>query len=108
MLITHLNQTVHGSFVLQVFRRCLCAIALQLFLESFRGVNALRLGFRYFEFEIDEHVQVLVHGLGIHGSCLVVFLVDVEELLCTHFFTIDNHQRFFCPKTQAHRRCGYK
>ena len=48
--------------------------------------------FRYFEFEIDEHVQVLVHRLRINGTCLVVFLIDVQKLLCTHGLAVDGHK----------------
>ena len=92
MLPAHLDDAVQRGFVLQVLRRSLCTVTLQLFLERLGGVNSLCLGFRYFELEINEHVQILVHGLRIHSSGLVVLLIDVQKLLCTHRLAVDSHQ----------------
>ena len=103
MTPTHLDQAVHRGLVLQVFRRSLCTVTFELFLETLGRVNALCLRFRYFEFEIDEHVQILVHRLRINGTCLVVFLIDVQKLLCTHGLAVDGHQSLFlCHDTHAH------
>ena len=106
MAPAHPNQTVHCLLVLQVFGRSLRAIAFQLFLETLGGVDALCLGFRHFEFEIDEHIQVFIHRLRVDGACLVVFLIDVEELLCAHGFAIDGHERLFLRKG-CHSHCSH-
>ena len=94
MAPTHLHEAVHGLVVLQVLRRSLSTVAFEFFLEGLGGVDALRFGFYDLEFEVNEHVEVLVHGLGIECSGLVVFLIDVEELLCTDGLAVDGHQRF--------------
>ena len=101
--VTQLDEAVHRCFVLQVLRRSLCAVALQLLGKRLGRVNTLTLRFRYFEFEIDEHVQILVHRLRINGTCLVVLLIDVQKLLCTHGLAVDGHQSLFlCHDTHAH------
>ena len=106
MAPTHLDQTVHGGLVLQVLRRSLCAVALEFFLETLGGVDTLCFGFRYFEFEIDEHVEVLVHGLGVECTGLVVLLIDVQKLICADVFSVDGHQRLILGKSHdTHSHC---
>ena len=106
---THLDKAVHRLLVLQVLRRSLCAITLQFFLESLGGVDALCFGFGHFELEINEHVEVLVHRLGVDGSGLVVFLIDVQKLLGTNGFAVNGHQGLLLRKRHcAHERSGKK
>ena len=94
MTPTHLYEAVHSCGILQVFRGSLSTVAFEFFLKRIGGVNTLRFSFYHFEFEVNEHVEVLVHGLGIDSTCLVVFLIDVEELLCTDGLAVDGHKRF--------------
>ena len=88
----HLDKAVHRLLVLQVLRRSLRTIALQFLLECLGGVNTLCLGFGHFELEVNEHVEVLVHGLGVDSTCLVVLLIDVQKFLCTNGLAVNGHQ----------------
>ena len=101
MAPTHLDEAIHGLGILQVLGRSLRAIAFEFFLECLGGVDTLCFGFGHFEFEIDEHVEVLVHGFGIERPCLVVLLIDVEELLSADRFAVDGHQRLVCKSTHT-------
>ena len=105
----HLDKAVHRLLVLQVLRRSLCAITLQFLFESLGGVDALCFGFGHFEFEVDKHVEVLVHGLGVDSTGLVVFFIDVQKLLGTNGFAVNGHQGLLLRKRHcAHERSGKK
>ena len=89
---TQRDDTIHRSVVLHVFGSSLCAVAFQLFLECFGRVDTLRFSFCHFQFEVNEHLQILIHRLRVQSAGLVVLLVDIQELPGTYCLAVNCHQ----------------